>query len=37
MLNQDSGGRGGDPLSFGDLDMNDIVIIYGGGRRGSGT
>ena len=37
MLNQDSGYGGGDPLAFCDLDADNILIIYDGGRRGSGT
>ena len=27
----------GDPLAFGNLDMDNIFVIYGGGRRGGGT
>ena len=35
-MREDSQGREGDPLSFGDLDSNDIFLIYGWGHGGSG-
>ena len=33
VLNQDSRGQRGDPLSFSDLDVDDIVVSYQGGNR----
>ena len=33
ILDEDTRGRGSDPLSFNDLDMDDIVIGYRGGSR----
>ena len=33
VLDQDSGGKGGDPLPVGDLDLDDIVIVYCKGCR----
>ena len=35
VVHQDSGGGRGDPLSFHNLDLNDIVFGYCGGDRGS--
>ena len=37
VVYQDLEGRRGDPLSFSDLDSDDIVLDYCGGHRGSGT
>ena len=35
MLDQDPGGRGGNPLALNDLELNDILSVYWiGGRRG---
>ena len=33
VLDEDSRGRGGDPLSFNDLDADDFILGYGGGSR----
>ena len=33
VLDKDMRGGGSDPLSFNDLDMDDIVIGYRGGSR----
>ena len=33
VMDKDPKGRGSDPLSFGDLNLNDIVILYGWGHR----
>ena len=33
VLDKDVRGRGSDPLSFNDLDMDDIVVGYQGGSR----
>ena len=35
-MDKDPKGRGSDPLSFGDLNLNDIVILYGWGHRWGG-
>ena len=29
VMNEDPGGRGGDPLSLSNLDLNDIFFVYG--------
>ena len=36
VVYQDSGGGGGDPLPFSDLDSNDIILSYCKRCRGSG-
>ena len=37
-MDEDSSHRRGDPLSFSDLDPDDIVGVYGAsGRRGGGN
>ena len=33
VLNKNLRGGGGDPLSFSDLDSNDLIINYQGGSR----
>ena len=33
ILDEDSRGRGGDPLSFCDLDADDFIVSYRGGSR----
>ena len=33
VLDEDSRGRGGDPLPFNDLDADDIIVSYRGGSR----
>ena len=33
VLDKDLERRGCDPLSFADLDMDDIIIVYQGGSR----
>ena len=33
VLDKDARGGGSDPLSFNDLDMDDIVVGYRGGSR----
>ena len=33
VLDKDARGGGGDPLSFNDLDADDIVVSYRGGSR----
>ena len=37
ILDQDSGSGRGDPLAIGDLNLNDIFVVYGRGHRGSGA
>ena len=36
LLNQDFGCQGGDPLTFGDLDLDDIIGIYWASDRRGG-
>ena len=37
VLDKDLRGGGSDPLSFDNLDVDDVIIVYRGGSRGSGT